>query len=360
MTKPWLSRTTAIATCFVLIAAASLAIMVPVAPVASRFEAQARSVSKHEPAQVDDTVVPDHRQLSPKPPPPSPSPKPSVKPKPKAIARNVDAYRGLGTWVDVYDSMEVGPAVTVMAKRGVKTIYLETSSWKIQTDLFDQSRIDAFLSAAHAKGIAVVGWYLPGFADMDRDIRRSALVLSYRSSAGQSFDGFAADIESRVELNQDRVKFNASIVEYGNRLRAALPNTTLGGIVVDAKNNERAPARWAGFPWPDIGRIFDVVMPMAYWSVTRNGAPPSCQSPAIDVGAYMSDVMTKTRSLMGISRPMHLIGGIADCVTASETSAYVDAMKSLGSIGGGLYDFATTDARPDRDAIWSQLARLDR
>jgi hypothetical protein len=353
-----------IAITFALMATAILVAMVPSPPVASRFEAAStRQLTEQDAATaVDEGLVPEHRQASPKPspsPPPPPSPKPKPKPAPKPlIIRNVDVYRGLGAWIDVYDSsLDVTTTIAEMSRRGVKTLYLETSSWKFSTDLQNQAMVDAYLKAAHAKGIRVVGWYLPGFADMDRDVRRSVFVLQYKSSQGESFDGFATDIESRVELNQDRDRFNAAVVEYSNRLRAALPTATLGAIVVDAKNNERAPSRWEGFPWPDIGKTYDVIMPMAYWSV--NPANGGCPGADIDTFSYMGEVVSKTQALMGTKKPMHLIGGIADCISVVETHGYVQAMKSLGSLGGSLYDFATTQSNPNHDAIWAELAGLN-
>ncbi|MBW3589984.1 MAG: hypothetical protein KY429_11255, partial [Actinobacteria bacterium] len=114
-----------------------------------------------------------------------------------------------------------------------------------------------------------------------------------------------------------------------------------------------------GFPWKEIGENYDVVMPMAYWSVTRGYSAPKCLAPEYDVAQYLRDVHSKTTALMGRDRPMHHIGGIADCITAGETSAYVDVMKELGSLGGSLYDYETTQANPAREEIWGHLARLN-
>jgi hypothetical protein len=233
----------------------------------------------------------------------------------------------------------------------------------------------------------VVGWYLPGFADLDHDIRASLAVLAYTSPGGQHFDGFAPDIEDlsaiqqagrhtvTVSLPRSRAcpkgctnttvvdaspvdvlaRFNAGITEYSRRLRQAVPaGTTLGAIVLDAKNNASTPGYWTGFPWPEIAARYDVVLPMAYWSVNK---PPAC--PAADAGPYIRDVVSMTESLMGTPKPIHPIGGIADCLRAQDVTTYVDATKASGSIGGSLYDLDTTQANPEKDAFWSALARLN-
>ena len=43
-----------------------------------------------------------------------------------------------------------------------------------------------FLEAAHAQGLAVVAWYLPGFLDVARDVRRSLAAITFRTASGHS------------------------------------------------------------------------------------------------------------------------------------------------------------------------------
>jgi hypothetical protein len=270
-----------------------------------------------------------------------------------------EAYRKLGAWIDVFDyairdCIDPVSAVDSMARRGVTTLYLQTSRWKQPQDIVWPEAVDLFLQRAHRRGIRVIGWYVPGFGDLDRDVRRSLAVLAYISPQGHRFDGFAADIEARNEVGT-REAFNAGIAEYSRRLRSSVaPGTVLGAIVVDARNNERAPGRWQGFPWPEIGAQFDVIMPMAYWTVTK-GAPPPCLQSQYDVPSYIADVVRKTEALMGRSRPMHVIGGIGDCATADEVAGYVRQARESSSIGGSFYDFATTESSLHREAFWAEL-----
>lgn len=318
--------------------------------------------------EVNDQLVPPHQE-----PPPSPSPKPSAAaaiaaPRPKPAQshasvpkRDLQAYRGLGAWVDVYDYAlrdRIDPAKTManMASHGVKTLYLETARWKDPNDFVDIGLVGEFVDQAHKRGIKVVGWYLPGFGDMEKDLRRSVAVLKFATASGGRFDGFAADIESREELGGDLQRFDAGIAEYSQKLRQRVgTDTAIGGIVVDAKNNERAPERWAGFPWPEIGKNYDVVMSMAYWSVTKKSG---C-GVEYDVDAYMKDVITKTEALMGVKKPIHPIGGIADCTTVQEVASYVASLKAAGALGGSLYDYVTTERNSLRDALWQQLSPLN-
>jgi hypothetical protein len=292
-------------------------------------------------------------------------------------------------WYDYGHAGAMDPAAIVdqLAQRGVRTLFLQTGLWNQSPDILKPGVVDTFLDRAHARGIRVVGWYLPGFADIDHDIRASLAVLAHTSQSGQHFDGFAPDIEDRSAIEQAGrhtitvsvppsracprgctntvvvdaspvdvlARFNAGITEYSRRLRQSAPaGTALGAIVPDAKNDARAPAYWAGFPWPEMAARYDVVLPMAYWSVNK---PAAC--PAADAASYIRDVVAMTRSLMGSPRPIHPIGGIADCLKTQDVTTYVDATKAAGSIGGSLYDFLTIQASPDKDAFWSALGRLN-
>jgi hypothetical protein len=329
---------------------------------------------------VDD--LPQHRDPPPPPPPPPPKPKPVARPRPRPRPRaapvaNIDVYRGLGAWVDIYDeTLDVSAAVDEMSRRGVKVLYLETNNWRSRgdgtgpcaagpdVDILFPDIVTNYLDRAHAKGIRVVGWYLPGFGNVERDIKRSLAAINFSTPSGNRFDGFAADIETRGEFgcqgvtgDDVRQRFNAGIIEYSNRLRASVGgDKVLGAIVVDAKNNERAPARWEGFPWGEIAKNYQVVMPMAYWTAAPDNA--GCPGADLDTASYMKQVVEKTQALMGTSRPLAPIGGIADCITAAETAGYVAAMKAVGAIGASLYDYRTIQDNPEREVLWAELARF--
>jgi hypothetical protein len=274
----------------------------------------------------------------------------------------LSAYQGLGAWVDLYHygaAADDPPASVVrsMAARGVRNLYIETARWNSAGALDHPTELGAFIDAAHGSGIKVVGWYMPGFADIPTDVQRSLAVLTFTSPGGQHFDGFAADIEDR-SATRTQDQFNAGIAAYASAVRQAVgPGVTLGAIVPDAKNNERAPAYWAGFPWPQIGDNFDVVQPMAYWSVTKRAR--TCLSAQMDVTSYMNEVIDRTDSLMGRSRPIAPMGGVAYCDTQQEVADYVRTLQARGAIGGGLYDFYALEGNPHAATLWSELTPLN-
>lgn len=322
---------------------------------------------------VEEELIPPHRAqpplpppLPPSPPPGEPAPKPAApasKPKPPApkpapappaSPSGTGVYGNQGAWVDIFDAINPEAAVKEMCRRGVRTLYLQTGRFKQPEDIVDPARISAFIDAAQKCPIATVAWYVPAFGDIDRDIRSSLAAMNYKTARGNSFDGFAPDIETGTYAS-DRPRFNAGVAEYSRRLREVAGERALGAIVVDAKNNERAPLKWAGFPWPEMARYYNVILPMAYWSVTKGGA---CAI-EYDTADYMRQVASKTEALMGVKKPFHMIGGIGNCMTAGEAAGFVNGSKETGAVGGSLYDFDTVEKNPAREAIWAETARFN-
>src|SRR5438552_4560362 len=120
----------------------------------------------------------------------------------EAAARpSLDAYRGLGTWVDIYDKdqyYDPATAVAQMAARGVRTLYLETANYHSKKDIVFPLEVDRFIDAAHANGMRIVAWYLPSFNNPRRDLRRSLPATQRKTSTGGHFDSFGLDLESEV------------------------------------------------------------------------------------------------------------------------------------------------------------------
>src|SRR5436189_4709293 len=114
-----------------------------------------------------------------------------------AAARSVslDAYRGLGSWVDIYDTDAMddpSAAVAVMAAHGVRTLFLQAGNYK-HNGLVYPGKDAEFIRAAHARGMKVVAWYLPLFKSVDTDFTRVQRSIAFRTSDGQAFDSFALD-----------------------------------------------------------------------------------------------------------------------------------------------------------------------
>src|SRR4051812_44658680 len=128
------------------------------------------------PAPAPPTVPPTTAQPpTTAPPPPPPTAPPAAATPDRSLSGTtpligaIDAYRGLGTWVDVYDWSRtygrgtlVGPAdVERMAEAGVQTLYIQTTRWDAPTDVLDPDLLVPMIRRAQARGLRVVAWYLP-------------------------------------------------------------------------------------------------------------------------------------------------------------------------------------------------------
>jgi hypothetical protein len=256
-----------------------------------------------------------------------------------ADRRDLTSYRGLGTWVDVYDWSRtfgrgptlVGPGdVDQMAQLGVQTLYIQTSKWDSPTDILDQDLLVPIVERARAHGIKVVGWYLPTLEDPGRDLAR--LVAIDRLG----LDGVAVDIEARnvADVNER----NRRLIELSTALRQALPGRTLGGIVLPPVQLEAVNNRyWSPFPYAEIAPLYDVWLTMGYWSVRRGEWR--------DAYRYTSENIARLRRNLGQPNAfVHPIGGTADGTTAADVQGFLHAAVEQRALGGSLYDWRTSHA----------------
>ena len=231
-----------------------------------------------------------------------------------ASGPSVAAYRGPGAWVDIYSRRELArpeAVVAGLAARGVRTLYLETANYRrSRAQLIVHPRADErFLDAAHARGMRVVAWYLPGLRDLDADFARALAAIEFETLAGERFDGFALDIESTVV--HPIARRNAALLELSRNLRTAVgPARALGAIVPDDLSTSCLSCLWPGFPYRAVGRLYDVFLPMAYSTFRRRGA----------------------------DSVVHPIGGLADGLDRREAAAVVAAARATRAVGVSFYN----------------------
>lgn len=264
---------------------------------------------------------------------------------------SIGALKRLGAWVDLYDySLDPAAAIADMDARGVGTLFIQTSRYSRPTDVEDSAYLEQWVEAAHAAGMRIVGWYLPGYADLDRDVRRTVAIARFRTSSGQSFDGIGVDIEYKAEVDYDLGRFNAGIVTHLRRVRASVGLVAVGAIVPSPVAMAIRPESWTGFPWGGIARYSDAVMPMAYWSYRHD-----CDTdPSHCAYGYTTGNIAESRRLTA-GLPVHDIGGVGDSVTAAEVADFVRGARDGSAYGGSLYDYRTTQA-----SFWPELTELNR
>ena len=266
--------------------------------------------------------------------------------RPASGTASIDAYRGLGAWVDIFDERawkDPAAAVADMASHGVRTLYLQTGNSHSDTAFKDVAATEAFIRESHDHGLRVVAWYLPYLKDEALDLDRVTQAIRFRTSDGQSFDGFALDIESSsVKPESKRILALESLTF---KIRAvAGPAYALGGIIPSPVGLAKKTGYWDTFPYEMVARAYDLLLPMAYYTYHGKGAD-----------AVYTDAKENMRLLRAepgcATIPVHLIGGLAGKTTAAETAAFVRAVADTKCIGASLYDWVSTGA-----AEWQALS----
>ncbi|MGH2722758.1 MAG: hypothetical protein ACRDI0_00560 [Actinomycetota bacterium] len=256
-----------------------------------------------------------------------------------AKGRSLAAYRGLGSWVDIYeDAAWKRPKRTarIMAGHGVRTLYLETSNYSRPTAILYPKKTERLIHAAHKRGVKVVAWYLPGFDDLDRDLARSKAAIDFRTAKGQRFDSFALDIEASVVKPPS--KRTKRLLTLSRKIRDhACPSYTLGAIIPSPRGIQLNKGYWPGFPYEQLANRYDVFVPMTYYSWRTAGA-----TGAHDYTARNIRIIRKKTGQPTV--PIHVIGGIGDGSTGPETRGFVRACREHGVIGCSMYSYTVTGA----------------
>ena len=197
-----------------------------------------------------------------------------------------------------------------MASHGVRTLYLETGNSRSKGMLFKEELLGQFITAAHARDIKVVAWYLPDLKDLNLDYARATAAIQFRTADGQKFDSFALDIESgAVKSQQAR---NRALMSLSQQIRSAVGRSyPLGAIIPSPVGLSRKGSYWSKFPYADLAGIYDVFLPMGYYTYHGNGAKLAYSDTVGNVRIL--------RSKKGCSTiPIHLIGGEAEKSSAAE------------------------------------------
>jgi hypothetical protein len=267
----------------------------------------------------------------------------------RAPARGVSAYAGLGAWIDAYDYAPayhrpwegrqlVPEDLDGLSRRGVRTVFLQASRLdRLSPEgIVDRTLVGRFLERGHHVGLRMVGWYLPKLGDLEADLARLRSILDFEF-AGHRFDGLGVDIEWRRDV-PDHAERNRRLVDLSRRLRQEVGQAALAAIVFPPVLLEViSPRYWPAFPWGELAGLYDVWMPMAYWTEVPAG------SGYRHGYRYTTETVQGLRARLGRpSVPVHPIGGVADAATLEDYQGFLRAAAEAGVPGFSVYDYRTT------------------
>jgi hypothetical protein len=263
-------------------------------------------------------------------------------------APKLEVYRGLGAWVDLFEGRawrRPTRAVADMKSHGVRTLYLETSNYSQPRDIAMPRVVERFIEAAHARNMDVVAWYLPGFRNLRLDLRRSMKAIRFRTDSGQRFDSFGLDIEASIVDPPSRRTRRLLTLSRKIRARAG-GGYPLGAIIPSPRGIELAEDYWPVFPYAQLAQIYDVFVPMGYFTYHVNGPDKTHFDTLRNIEILREEVGDPTVAV-------HLIGGIADDASVNEVHAFVQAVREHGLLGASLYNWSLT-----RDHDWVHLEEI--
>jgi hypothetical protein len=261
---------------------------------------------------------------------------------------NVIPFQGLGGWIDIYDKRSwkhPGRAVAALAEHGVRTLYLQTGNDARPHAIVRPPKVAAFLDAAHATGLRVIAWYLPGFVDITLDLQRVEDAIDFLTPAGERFDGFGLDIESAA-VPDARLR-TARLLQLSDQIRAFVGTSyPLGAITPSPHGMLAHPRYWPRFPYPELALRYDAFLPMTYFTWRDRKA--------IDAHDYVTDSLQILREGVGSTEvPVHVIGGIAQDASLYDVRGFTHAAESGGVIGESLYSAPGVTRQ-----MWRLLGRI--
>lgn len=259
------------------------------------------------------------------------------------VTRDRGPYAGYGAWIDGFDlgnAYQHGTApplsatvVDDLAAHGVRTLYLQAvrDDTRSPDGFVDGGTIADLLIRAHRAGLKVVAWYLPRFRDVSKEVADVEKMASFEV-LGHRFDGIAIDIEYTTDAPEVTVR-NQRLVEFSRILRERLGSQSIGAIVLPPVQTEVInPEYWPDFPWTQLRDLYDVWLPMSYWTF-RTGT-------YADGFSYNEESVRRLRNDLGKpDAAVHAIGGIGDKTTVEQIGAFARSLSASASVGGSIYDW---------------------
>ena len=234
---------------------------------------------------------------------------------------------GKGMWIWLYDSILGGDPhriVKYAVDHGLSHIYVRSGSSNVGLQGWED--VAEILPVAHKAGLRVIAWDFPYLRNVGADVRRARWVLS-RTVAGQSVDGFAADVETRSEgtvLTRTRAR------NYAKWLRANSRGKFI--VLVPPPPN---PYTVTFYPYDVLMPHFDAVAPMVYWG---RRAPDAYAGWAI---RYLKR-FNKPIAPIGQSFDMGPDGGPKGPPSSSAVVKFMDQSQRDGSVGVSFWSWQHT------------------
>ncbi|HEV2370171.1 MAG TPA: hypothetical protein VGR90_09865 [Acidimicrobiales bacterium] len=246
-------------------------------------------------------------------------------PAPPPGGRNaLTAIAGKGMWIwqpASTDGGDVNATVADAVKAGLHQLWVRVGD--SENGFYGADYLSRLVPAAHAAGVAVVGWGFPYLFDPEGDARWTDAVIGWHTADGQHLDGYSADIETSSEgvaLSPPRVAVYLGLV------RRWAPKELLVATVFPPTDSNLVT-----YPYSTMAPYIDAYAPMVYWG---------CLQPV----TAARQAMTRLQPLA----PVHVIGqaydmgpygGRVGAPAADELDAFMAAARQGGALGASFWSW---------------------
>lgn len=243
-------------------------------------------------------------------------------PEPPALVADTRPIDGKGMWVWKYRQTEGGNADAIVARAvaaGLSQLWVRVGDSR--DGFYGADVLAALVPAAHARGLAVIGWGFPYLWDPAGDARWTADALAWRGPGGATLDGFSPDVEESTE--------GVVLTEARVRLYLGLVRQAAGNRLVVATVYRPTDTQWATYPYAAMAPYVDAFAPMVYWGCTE---PGEAAAQAVDRLADLRPV-----HLIGQGYDMADEGGRVGPPNAGETERFLDVARRGGAVGASFW-----------------------
>jgi hypothetical protein len=227
---------------------------------------------------------------------------------------NLATISGKGMWIWQYPQTEGGDVSGIVQRAlaaHLNQLWVRVGSSR--DGFYGASFLDAFVAAAHRKGLAVIGWGFAHLYDPVADANWSEAALAWKSPTGDRLDGWSADIEAASEgtaLSPKRAATYLGLIRPhadGRPIIATVYQPTSYWLTV--------------YPYQAMAPYVDAFAPMVYWGCREPGAAATAALAALSPMA-----------------PVHLIGQAYDMAPygrrGAPTAAEISHFLEVGQRGG--------------------------
>jgi hypothetical protein len=199
---------------------------------------------------------------------------------------------GPGIWMNLWSrpaAAEMDGYFANLRNHGIRNLYIQVGRSNTES-IVRPDEVGTLIDYCHKYGVRAIAWNFAQLFDPKADAAKMIEAAEYRSPHGEGFDGLAGNMEVNLAAWK--------VTQYSEAIRQRIGKNYPMVAVVFSPLNKAPQAQYT--PWKVLGKYWDVVAPMTYWSGKYK---------KFEAYNYTVDTVKQVRSLIGRSDvEIHPIG----------------------------------------------------